>query len=72
MFFIHISSRAGKEAVKVPLISDLTRTTLGLQDEDDFLPEDEDMEVSLGSSIPISGVSKMDFLKYSISPGFKQ
>lgn len=41
------------------------------EDEDDFIP-DEDVEVSLGASLfSSSSTDKMDFMKYSVSPGFK-
>ena len=43
-----------------------------MQDEDYFLPDEEDMDVSMGISVPGADADKMDFLQYSISPGFKK
>ncbi|KAK7111666.1 RNA polymerase I-specific transcription initiation factor RRN3-like [Littorina saxatilis] len=41
------------------------------EDEDDFIADEDSMGVSLGSSAPGAGASKLDFMQYTISPGFK-
>jgi hypothetical protein len=40
-------------------------------DVDDFSPEEDSMAMSLGMSVPSGSSSKMDFMQYAISPGFK-
>ncbi|XP_076447065.1 RNA polymerase I-specific transcription initiation factor RRN3-like [Babylonia areolata] len=52
------------------ILPDIKRESDDEEDEDDFIP-DEDMEASLGVSSVCTSADKLDFMKYSISPGFK-